>query len=58
MAVTATTPATRPPAATSRTGAAPVTAALLLLVAALAIVDLTQGTAAVGAPEVWKALTG
>ncbi|MFI9115469.1 iron ABC transporter permease [Streptomyces venezuelae] len=58
MAVTATTPATRPPAATSRTGAAPVTAALLLLVAALAIVDLTQGTAAVGASEVWKALTG
>ncbi|MEU4079397.1 ABC transporter permease [Streptomyces venezuelae] len=58
MAVTATTPATRPPTATSRTGAAPVTAALLLVVAALAIVDLTQGTAAVGAPEVWKALTG
>ncbi|WP_306327709.1 iron ABC transporter permease [Streptomyces venezuelae] len=58
MAVTATTPATRPPTATSRTGAAPVTAALLLLVAALAIVDITQGTAAVGAPEVWKALTG
>ncbi|WP_328945890.1 iron ABC transporter permease [Streptomyces sp. NBC_00250] len=58
MAVTATTPATRPPTATSRTGAAPVTAALLLLVVALAVVDITQGTAAVGAPEVWKALTG
>ncbi|MFF5920085.1 iron ABC transporter permease [Streptomyces flavochromogenes] len=58
MAVTATTPATRPPTATSRTGAAPVTAALILLVVALAVVDITQGTAAVGAPEVWKALTG
>lgn len=33
-------------------------AALVLLVAALAAVDITQGTAAVGAPEVWKALTG
>ncbi|MYS04929.1 iron chelate uptake ABC transporter family permease subunit, partial [Streptomyces sp. SID6041] len=58
MAVTATTPATRPPTATSRTGAAPVAAALVLLVAVLAVVDLTQGTAAVGAAEVWKALTG
>ncbi|WP_030316809.1 iron ABC transporter permease [Streptomyces flavochromogenes] len=58
MAVTATTPPTRPPTATSRTGAAPVTAALILLVVALAVVDITQGTAAVGAPEVWKALTG
>ncbi|MEV6204678.1 iron ABC transporter permease [Streptomyces sp. NPDC051771] len=58
MAVTATPPATRPPAAPSRTGAAAVTAALLLLVAGLALVDLTQGTASVGAAEVWKALTG
>ncbi|MFF5784866.1 iron ABC transporter permease [Streptomyces sp. NPDC012693] len=58
MAVTATTPDTRPPAAPSRTGAAPVTAALVLLVAALALVDITQGTAAVGATEVWKAFTG
>ncbi|MER6997935.1 iron ABC transporter permease [Streptomyces sp. NPDC000410] len=58
MAVTATTPATRPSAATSRTGAAAVTAALVLLVGVLAIVDITQGTAAVGAAEVWKALTG
>ncbi|CAL9591696.1 iron ABC transporter permease [Streptomyces sp. enrichment culture] len=59
MAVTATPPATTlPPAATSRTGAAAVTAALLLLVTGLALVDLTQGTASVGAPEVWKALTG
>ncbi len=37
---------------------AAVTAALLLLVAGLAIIDITQGTAAVGAPEVLKALTG
>ena len=58
MAVTATPPATRPSAATSRTGAAAVTAALILLVTALAVVDITQGTAAVGAPEVFKALTG
>lgn len=58
MAVTASPPATRPPAAPSRTGAAAVTAALVLLVAALAVVDITQGTASVGAPEVWKALTG
>ncbi|MFD6431546.1 iron ABC transporter permease [Streptomyces venezuelae] len=58
MAVTATAPATRPSAAASRTGAVAVTAALLLLVAALAVVDITQGTAAVGAPEVWKAFTG
>ncbi|QGV82004.1 iron ABC transporter permease [Streptomyces ficellus] len=58
MAVTATTPATRPAAAPSTSGAAAVTAALVLLAAALAAVDITQGTAAVGAPEVWKALTG
>ncbi|MER6187411.1 iron ABC transporter permease [Streptomyces sp. NPDC001652] len=58
MAVTATTPATRPSTATSRTGAAAVTAALALLVAALALVDITQGTAAVGAGEVGKALIG
>ncbi|MFJ9547524.1 iron ABC transporter permease [Streptomyces erythrochromogenes] len=58
MAVTATAPATRPSAATSRTGAAAVTAALCLLVAALAIADLTQGTANAGALEVWRALTG
>ncbi|MGW1360651.1 iron ABC transporter permease [Streptomyces chartreusis] len=58
MAVTATPPAIRPPTAPSRTGAAAVTAALVLLVAALAVVDITQGTAAVGAGEVFKALTG
>ncbi|WP_166028822.1 iron ABC transporter permease [Streptomyces chilikensis] len=38
--------------------AAAVTAALALLVAVLASVDVTQGTAAAGAPELWKALTG
>ncbi|MHC5705364.1 iron ABC transporter permease [Streptomyces tirandamycinicus] len=58
MAVTASPPATRPSADPSRTGAAAVTAALVLLVALLAVADITQGTAAVGAPEVWKALTG
>lgn len=58
MAVTATPPATRPPAAPSRTGAAAVTTALILLVTVLALVDITQGTAAVGPREVWKALTG
>ncbi|WP_432585141.1 iron ABC transporter permease [Streptomyces sp. HD1123-B1] len=58
MAVTATPPATRPSAATSRAGAAAVTAALVLLVTGLAIIDITQGTADVGGPEVWKALTG
>ncbi|MER5479347.1 iron ABC transporter permease [Streptomyces sp. NPDC002734] len=50
MAVTA--PRTATPAA------AAVTAALALLVAVLAAVDVTQGTAAAGAPELWKALTG
>lgn len=44
------------PAATA--AAAVVAAGLVLLVAALAVVDITQGTAAVGAGEVWKALTG
>ncbi|MFG2817053.1 iron ABC transporter permease [Streptomyces sp. NPDC048410] len=58
MAVTATVPAPGRAAVTTRTGAVAVTALLVLLVAALAIVDIAQGTAAVGAPEVWKALTG
>ncbi|MFF8833456.1 iron ABC transporter permease [Streptomyces sp. NPDC015131] len=58
MAVTAPTSATRSPAAASFAGAAAVTAALVFLVAVLAAVDITQGTASVGAPEVWKALTG
>ncbi|WP_217254869.1 iron ABC transporter permease [Streptomyces sp. AC602_WCS936] len=59
MAVTATKPAARPSTApTPRSGAAAVTAGLVLLVAVLAVVDITQGTAAVGASEVWRALTG
>ncbi|MEO3974892.1 iron ABC transporter permease [Streptomyces sp. CAU 1734] len=58
MVVTATKPAARPPAAVSGPGAAAVTIALALVVAALAIADIAQGTAAVGADEVWKALTG
>ncbi|WP_030218731.1 iron ABC transporter permease [Streptomyces sp. NRRL WC-3626] len=58
MAVTATTPIARPETVPSRTGAAAVTTALVLLVAALAVVDITQGTAAVGPAEVLKALTG
>ncbi|MFE5603667.1 siderophore ABC transporter permease CdtC [Streptomyces coelicoflavus] len=64
MAVTATEPATEPTAArpstvpSSRSGAAAVTAGIALLVAVLAVVDLTQGTAAVGPSEVLKALTG
>ncbi|MER6802151.1 iron ABC transporter permease [Streptomyces fimbriatus] len=58
MTVTATTPTARPATVTSRTGAAAVTGALVLLVAALAVVDITQGTAAVGPAEVLKALTG
>ncbi|MFJ9197707.1 iron ABC transporter permease [Streptomyces flaveolus] len=59
MAVTATKPAARPSTApTSRSGAAAVTAGLVLLVAVLAVVDISQGTAAVGPAEVFKALTG
>ncbi|MFD0055641.1 iron ABC transporter permease [Streptomyces sp. NPDC127168] len=59
MAVTATEPATRPSTVpTYRSGAAAVTAGIVLLVAVLAVVDITQGTAAVGPSEVFKALTG
>ncbi|MFD8269887.1 iron ABC transporter permease [Streptomyces althioticus] len=58
MAVTATPPTVRPETVPSRAGAAAVTTALVLLVAALAVVDITQGTAAVGPAEVFKALTG
>ncbi|WP_369199680.1 iron ABC transporter permease [Streptomyces sp. PU-14G] len=59
MAVTATasSPTTAGTKATT-TGAVAVTAGLVLLVAVLAVVDLTQGTAAVGPGEVVKALTG
>ncbi|MET9116441.1 iron ABC transporter permease [Streptomyces longwoodensis] len=58
MAVTAPAPATHSPAVTTRTGAAAVTALLVFLVAVLAVVDITQGTAAVAATDVWHALTG
>ncbi|MFD5053161.1 iron ABC transporter permease [Streptomyces tendae] len=60
MAVTATEPTAAPAATvpTSRSGAAAVTAGIVLLVAVLAVVDITQGTAAVGPSEVLKALTG
>ncbi|MFD9424083.1 MULTISPECIES: iron ABC transporter permease [unclassified Streptomyces] len=59
MAVTTTAPSAPTTAAASRKGGAvAVTATLVLLVAALALVDIAQGTSAVGAAEVWKALTG
>ncbi|MER7233884.1 iron ABC transporter permease [Streptomyces olivaceus] len=67
MAVTAsaseTAPTTGPAAGpkavlATRSGAAAVTAGIVLLVAVLAVVDLTQGTAAVGPSEVFRALTG
>ncbi|MEV7207629.1 MULTISPECIES: siderophore ABC transporter permease CdtC [unclassified Streptomyces] len=60
MTVTATEPtaATAATVPTSRSGAAAVTAGIVLLVAVLAVVDITQGTAAVGPSEVFKALTG
>jgi ABC-type Fe3+-siderophore transport system permease subunit len=58
MTVTNSPAVTGPPTAASRTGAAAVAAGLVLLVAVLAVVDITQGTAAVGPAEVFKALTG
>ncbi|AKH86779.1 ABC transporter permease [Streptomyces sp. CNQ-509] len=61
MAVTApaTAPAPAPPPTVrSRTGAAAVAAGIALVVAVLAVVDLTQGTSDAGTAEVWKALTG
>ncbi|MGV9284371.1 iron ABC transporter permease [Streptomyces sp. NPDC003730] len=60
MAVTATEPTAARPSTVpaSRSGAAAVTAGIVLLVAVLAVVDITQGTAAVGPSEVLKALTG
>lgn len=59
MTVTTTAPSAPTTAAASRKGGAvAVTATLVLLVAALALVDIAQGTSAVGAAEVWKALTG
>ncbi|MFE6165814.1 iron ABC transporter permease [Streptomyces sp. NPDC056486] len=58
MAVTATPSTTPERAVASPRGALAVTAGLVLLVAVLAVVDITQGTASVGAGQVWKALTG
>ncbi|MGW7087297.1 iron ABC transporter permease [Streptomyces sp. NPDC054871] len=58
MAVTATPPATPERTAASPSGAVAVTAGLVLLVAVLAVVDITQGTASVGPGQVWKALIG
>ncbi|MWA15727.1 Fe(3+)-hydroxamate ABC transporter permease FhuB [Streptomyces sp. BA2] len=58
MAVTATPSATPERTAASPSGAVAVTAGLVLLVAVLAVVDITQGTASVGPGQVWKALTG
>ncbi|WP_256107605.1 iron ABC transporter permease [Streptomyces sp. ODS05-4] len=59
MTATATIPTATELRKTPRTGGAvAVAAALVLLVAALAVVDITQGTAAAGPAEVWKALTG
>ncbi|MEU6485506.1 iron ABC transporter permease [Streptomyces sp. NPDC046887] len=43
---------------TPRAGAVAVAAAFVLLVAVLAVVDITQGTASAGPAEVWQALTG
>lgn len=58
MAVTATPSATPERAVASPSGAVAVTAGLVLLVAVLAVVDITQGTASVGPGQVFKALTG
>ncbi|MFC8594899.1 iron ABC transporter permease [Streptomyces atroolivaceus] len=58
MAVIEKTAVGRDRTAAATTGAVAVTATLVLLVTVLAAVDITQGTADVGAPEVWDALTG
>ncbi|WP_030669857.1 iron ABC transporter permease [Streptomyces rimosus] len=59
MTVTTTAPPAPTAAAAPRKGGAvAVTAGLVLLIAALALVDIAQGTSGVGAAEVWKALTG
>ncbi len=52
-------PPTGPPAPPpDRSGAAWLVAVILLALAAFAIADIVQGTAHVGAADVWKALTG
>lgn len=58
MAVIEKTAVGRDRTAAATTGAVAVTATLVLLVTVLAAVDITQGTADVGAPEVWDALAG
>lgn len=58
MAVIDKTAVGRDRTAAATTGAVAVTATLVLLVTVLAAVDITQGTADVGASEVWNALTG
>ncbi|WP_327111628.1 iron ABC transporter permease [Streptomyces sp. NBC_01341] len=58
MAVIENTAVGRDRTAAATTGAVAVAAALALLVVVLAAVDITQGTADVGAAEVWHALTG
>ncbi|MFD9286886.1 iron ABC transporter permease [Streptomyces sp. NPDC060030] len=58
MAVIEKTAVGRDRSVAATTGAVAVTATLVLLVMVLAAVDITQGTADVGASEVWDALTG
>lgn len=58
MAVIDKTAVGRDRTAAATTGAVAVTATLVLLVTVLAAVDITQGTADVGASQVWDALTG
>ncbi|WP_405689834.1 iron ABC transporter permease [Streptomyces sp. NBC_01185] len=58
MAVIDKTAVGRDRTAAATTGAVAVTATLVLLIAVLAAVDITQGTADVGASQVWNALTG
>ncbi|GAA3719126.1 iron ABC transporter permease [Streptomyces tremellae] len=47
-----------PPAGAARAGTAGAAAALVVLVVALAVADITQGTAHLAAADVWHAVTG
>ncbi|MCX5400779.1 iron ABC transporter permease [Streptomyces sp. NBC_00102] len=58
MAVIDNTAVGRDRTAAATTGAVAVTAGLVLLVLVLAVVDITQGTADVGASQVWDAVLG
>ncbi|MFJ6852735.1 iron ABC transporter permease [Streptomyces sp. NPDC091271] len=58
MAVIDRTAVGRDRTTAATTGAVAVAAALVLLVTVLAAVDITQGTADVGASEVWNAIVG